>query len=135
MKSTRLCAVAFLAVAIVLAGCDEPTGRACTEIGCGDGLSITLQYTPGAALQVVATTVAGDARSGNCVVSSTGSCVVSFFGFEPEELTIAVFGAEQPVSVTLSPAYEEFQPNGPGCPPICRWATVEFNLERSDQHS
>jgi hypothetical protein len=135
MRRTGLCAAALFAIAAAVAGCDDPTGRVCTEIGCSDGLYVTLRYTPSVELEIVASTSAGDERTASCVVNPNGSCLVGFYGFVPEDVTLAVFGGDQPVSVTLQPAYEDFQPNGPGCPPICRQATVEFNLEASAQRS
>lgn len=128
MVRTRLCGALLLTMAVALAGCDDTTSQACTEIGCSDGLRVTLRQAPGVELQVVASTGAGDERTGTCVVEPDGSCEVRFYDFVPEEVTIAVFGGDQPVSVTLQPAYGELQPNGPGCPPICRQATVELNL-------
>ena len=34
----------------------------------------------------------------------------------------------QALSVTLDPTYEDFQPNGPDCPPICWQARAEVDL-------
>jgi len=135
MGRTRLRAAATLAVAAALLACGDPAGRACTEIGCSDGLYVELQGTPGAALEVVASTLSAEERSAGCIVPPAGSCVVAFDGFVPQEVTLAVLGGDRPVSVTVEPAYEDLQPNGPGCPPICRQATVEVDLEAGSRHS
>lgn len=129
MERAGFRAAACVAIAAALLACDDPTGRPCTEIGCSDGLYVVVQGTPGLEFAVVAATSAGDERTVSCVVDPDGSCLAGFYGFLPDEVTLAVSGGGQQVSVTLEPAYEDVQPNGPGCPPICRQATVEFNLE------
>ena len=124
--------IAFAAsVALLLSSCDGATDQACTEIGCSDGLFVTLLAAPGGEYTVTATAGTGEVRNGRCVVSQDGSCLVGLPGFVPAEVTLVVSGEGRQVSVTVEPNYEDFQPNGPGCPPVCRQASVEIDLESS----
>jgi hypothetical protein len=135
MKKSRSILAATIALTAVLTACDGSTDAACTEIGCNDGLFVVLRGTPGVEFEIDASTSNGDVRNASCVVDPDGSCQIGFYGFVPEDVTLAVSGVDQQLSVTLEPAYETFQPNGPGCPPICRQATLEINLQPSAQHS
>ncbi len=130
MSRTPVSIFVFAAsVALLLPGCDGATGQVCTEIGCSDGLFVTLRAAPGGEYTLTATAATGEDRNGRCVITSDGSCLVGFPGFLPDEVTLAVSGDGQQASVTLEPDYEQFQPNGPGCPPVCRQASVEIDLE------
>jgi hypothetical protein len=57
-----------------------------------------------------------------------GPCVAFFAGRTPESATVRVIAGAQVVSRELRPDYERVQPNGPGCPPVCRQATVVVAL-------
>jgi hypothetical protein len=87
-----------------------------------------VQATAGAELEIEAAATGGETRIESCVVGLDGSCEVGFHGFTPEEVTLTVTGDEQARSVTLDPTYEDFRPNGPDCPPICRQARAEVDL-------
>jgi hypothetical protein len=117
-----------VATAAIFTACDGTSDTACTEIGCGDGLYVVVQATPGAELEIEAVETGGETRTESCVVGLDGSCEVGFNGFTPEEVTLTVTGGEQALSVTLQPTYEDFQPNGPDCPPVCRQARAEVDL-------
>lgn len=117
-----------VATAAIFIACDGTSDTACTEIGCGDGLYVVVQATPGAELEIEAAETGGETRTESCVAGLDGSCEVGFHGFTPEEVTLTVTGAEQALSVTLEPTYEDFQPNGPDCPPVCRQARAEVDL-------
>ena len=127
--------IVSMAVAASLSACDGSTDLACTEIGCLDGLSVVVRGTPGVEIEIEASEPSGDVRNATCVVLQDGSCRIGFDGFVPEEVTVAVSGGGQHASVTVEPVYETLQPNGPDCPPICRQATVEVDLQLGAQHS
>ena len=126
-------APASIVAGIGLVACDGITGHECTLIGCFDGLRVEIHGPADAEYEVVASGAEGESQTGGCVASSDGTCWVWFHGFHPSEVTLSVTGADQAVSVTLQPAYEVSQPNGPDCGPTCRLATVEIVLEASAQ--
>ena len=129
MKSKlALLIVGCIVAEVGLSACDDPIGHDCTLIGCFDGLQVDIRGLADTEYEVVAEGLEGESRTGECVVSSDGTCRVMFVGFYPSEVTLSVTGADQQVSVKLQPAYEESQPNGPDCPPTCRNATVAIDL-------
>ena len=118
-----------------LTSCDDVIGHECTLIGCLNGLHVEIQGLPDTHYEVVVSEPDGESRVGSCVASPSGSCWVWFDDFYPSEVTINVTGADQTVSVTLQPAYQESQPNGPDCGPTCREATIEIDFRPGAQLS
>ena len=118
---------AWLAVTGLVA-CDDVVGRGCTEIGCFDGLRVVVQGDPDVEYEVVASEPGGVTRTGDCQAVSDSSCSVYFPGYQPGEVTLVVTGPDQVLSLTVQPAYQESQPNGPDCPPTCRSSTIEVDL-------
>ena len=124
----------FLAAGGLLA-CNDIIGHGCTLIGCYDGLRVEIQGFADTEYEVVASEREGESRTGECVAASDGRCWVWFESYYPSEVTLSVTGVDQQVSVTLQPAYQESQPNGPDCPPTCRLAAVKIDLRPSAQLS
>lgn len=130
MKASCLLALAASVVtAAGSTGCDGSVDVACTEIGCSDGLAVVVHGQSGAQYDVEASATGGETRTGSCVIDVSGSCSVFFYGFLPDEVTVAVTGAGQQMFSTLQPAYEDVQPNGPDCPPTCRQATIAIDFQ------
>jgi hypothetical protein len=124
--------------------------EACTEIGCSDGLTVSLRpdgdgVTAGSyAVSLDADGVLEDCTleistdpgvclgGPPCVPATTCNALVLLTQPEPSiDLQLAVASqvtvtvqrdAEPPVVVTESPSYAIGAPNGPGCPPACAMA-------------
>jgi hypothetical protein len=116
------------AIALALTACSAPAPapaqRACTMIGCEDGLTVVVEGTPRGAYRVEARAEGEPPRVREC--TSPEACGQVFFaGFLPGEVTVevtAVGGARS--SRTVRPRVETVQPNGPDCPPTCRQGRV-----------
>jgi hypothetical protein len=136
MTSRTVLIAAFVCLATSgFVACDDVIGQGCTEIGCFDGLRVVVQGVADVEYEVVASELDGATQTGACQAVSDGTCSVFFFQYYPSEVTLHVTGADQSLSITLQPAYEESQPNGPDCPPTCRLSTVEVDLRPSAQLS
>ena len=130
---------ALLAVVIPLAGCLE-VPRACTEIGCTDGVSIELQDAAGQPLEGLSGTLTfdGQALAFDCGDDTGGgndpgvTCLGGSIWLDlatPDTIDYAIDyeGATHTGQVSLD--YEELQPNGPDCPPVCEQASATITLE------
>ncbi len=126
----------------MLPNADQVTGeRGCTEIGCSSGLIVRLTgHVPEtftiAAQRPGQPPIVAICPDGRITVperegDATAMCEpdgVFFIGFTPEEVEIVVRSGQQGLTTLVEPTYEKVQPNGPGCPPTCRQATVEINI-------
>ena len=112
--------VGLLALCAAPSGCGSTGPRACTEIGCSDGLTVVLEGASAASFTVTAT---AEGRSEMRECESTG-CVLFFQDFTPAEVTITYASGDREVVETFSPEYRTSRPNGEGCPPECLQATV-----------
>jgi hypothetical protein len=125
-RAVRGCAIFTLALMAGASSCDDPV-QACTLIGCIDGLEIVLTGSVPDSVTVEATASGGETRTAECV-RSDGCVYVAFEGFHPEEVTVRVAWDSGTIAVTLEPAYTVSQPNGPDCPPICRYSRVVIDF-------
>jgi hypothetical protein len=137
----------WLALLVFVSGCDLLPGRSCTLMGCSDALSVVLSpqepLADGAwevevsaedgSSELCAFEMEGGAvTSGDCMASGTeGSSEVQVdFVVVEGDLAVEVRHEGEVVHTEeVSPVYEEMQPNGPECGPICRRAAVEIALE------
>lgn len=111
-----------------IASCGSVVDEACTEIGCSDGIVVEVNGAT-SDLTIEATGEDGEQQTLTCQVSSGDFCFAQFAGFTPAQVTIRVAGDSQAIAVTLEPAYEVSQPNGPNCEPTCLTARVSIQLE------
>lgn len=123
-------AVALLA----LAGCGqddeggaaEPPARACTEIGCFDSARVVLDGAPaGARVTLCVDGRCERARSGLGEVGAR----LARDGGDVVRVTVTVRKGGR----TIARASERLpvrteRPNGPGCPPVCRFVTARFDV-------
>lgn len=143
-----------LAIA-TLTACGPTVGpRACTEIGCSDQLTIqimpagddfavgTYQITTakdGGTPTTCELVITDECAGADVCVSGESTCNGLVPGAPGAPYTI-VSEVVQSIDVTVekdsvvladesfSPQYEEVQPNGDGCPPICSQASVVVQL-------
>ena len=117
---------------LLLAACSQPAPqpaappaqRACTMIGCEDGLTVAVEGTPDSAYRLEIRAPGEEIRVQEC--PSPAECGQVFLvGFLPEEVTVELVTESGERSTrTVRPEIETVQPNGPDCPPTCRQARV-----------
>ena len=118
-----------IAIAAILVACgDFGPVTSCTEIGCDHQLTINFVDEDGAPLDEFSgeMTYDGEAIEFECEPGDDaygteyhcrqGALIVSA---SPEEVVIDVSSGDLSASTTLTPEYDEVQPNGPDCPPTC----------------
>ena len=131
----------LFACAFLLTSCDSVLPqKMCTLVGCSGGLSIDIADLPsGVEYQVSLILPSGDMITQVCDANPEASFEKScsekgvFIALPtdvdpPESITIEVFVDGQTYTKDFTPIYEEFQPNGEGCPPICYNAVVLFQI-------
>jgi hypothetical protein len=124
-----LAVVLALGAAGALTACDlEPIGIACTEIGCSDGLSVSLDGTAPTGTIIEVEDEDGSTMSIECGVDWPCQNSVFFAGFTPDRVTVTVTNAAGVRTAVFDPDYEAFRPNGPGCEPECVQAVVDMEL-------
>jgi len=103
--------------------------QVCTKIGCESGLQVELGGAPVGPFRVEAQAAGGGAaRVFECPAGQR--CEIAFFAdFTPAEATVRVITGGRTTERTVRPTYERVQPNGPGCPPICRQGRVRVEVE------
>ena len=147
-------ALAFLAGLLPLlapSGCDGPAGLGCTEIGCFDSYTVAVlaadRFADGAyTLDVTARgqtkrcefTIEGGrigAESCNAVYAVGASypapeaVAVSFPPITREVGLRVTRDGVTLADLVTTPVFETVQPNGPDCPPTCRVARTEIEVE------
>ena len=128
---------------------DPNVPQACNEMGCADGLVISLSPDAGWAPGQYRFTIVTDGETTVCegalplppceqpALRCTGSAAIigesgcaidpAAHGFsdiqissKPKSVTLTIERDGQPIAnQTLTPTYQRSQPNGPGCPPVC----------------
>ena len=121
----RIRSLLFSATAALLASCN-PFG-ACTLIGCDDGLLVQFNRPPAGAFRIEAT-VPNDPGIVAIECADAASCPLMFSGLVAEQVTLRLITAQGTVTQQFQPRYQEVHPNGRGCGPECRQATVTFQL-------
>ena len=112
-------------IASLSAGCSSNPAseeRVCTLIGCNSGLNIALAGAADGPFRIEATD--GTAVHEFDCPAGARCERISFDEFQPESVTVRVIAAGDTATTTSRPTYTTVQPNGPGCPPSCRQATV-----------
>jgi hypothetical protein len=113
-------------------GCeDSPFGgdRVCTQIGCSDGFSVRVsdQRPDSLSISLFINEDAEPFASRHCTMPDQ-TCALFAEGVTPERVTVQIDWEGGAFRETFTLQYEEFQPNGPDCPPTCRNAGVEIEL-------
>ncbi len=110
----------------------------CTLIGCRDLLELKLSHEPTSTYTLLVTDPTGDTRRITCTpglssASSNGSAIcrtgiVTIYQFSPAQVTVTITWQAGSYSVSGSPRYETFHPNGLFCPPRCRLGKLSLDL-------
>ena len=112
---------------LALAGCEAITGGGCTLIGCINGLGVKLDDPPAGAFRIEVRSPGGGAAtySVNCASAvQCGGGRAYFADYMPPQVEITVVSDAGSVKRQVEPRYVESRPNGDGCGPVCRQATV-----------
>jgi len=107
----------------------EPPVRACTEIGCSDGVYVQLSDVPRDA--EVTLCVDGRCRPARAGAPGLGQVDAPLGRAAGETVRVAI--TVRRGGRTIARASERLEvrterPNGPGCPPMCRMATARFDM-------
>lgn len=122
---------------LALAGCgddgaaDEPTPRACTEIGCNDLAEVRFEELPRGRLWIRLCAdgrcelIRGDGRglvqASVRLAQGSGDTVRVSVTIRRRGRTLLRVAERLPVTTS--------RPNGPGCPPVCRSVRAQLDFE------
>ena len=119
-----------IATALLLGVACSDTGP-CTLVGCTDGIFVQFSGSVPEAFTVEITgpglepvTFDVDCAEGRCPEGP----MVRVRGITPSEITVIASWEGQSVTETFRPRYNAYQPNGPGCDPICLQGSVTMEL-------
>jgi hypothetical protein len=118
----------FVFVCVLLAACSNGAGlKTCTLIGCNDGLNVTVTS---ALQQDYSVTVKSGTETLRTFTCQAGQPCFTFIDNQtPASVTVQIATNAGTVSRSYTPQYTTSRPNGPGCDPECRQATVTVNLD------
>jgi hypothetical protein len=124
---------------LLLAGCGDevpeggpapgpgPTDRACTEIGCVDSVAVDLDRVPRGAR--VTLCVDGRCQPAQAPQLYTVSAPLERGSGERVRVTVTVRrGGRTLARAAKTFAVRKDRPNGPGCPPVCRFVNASFDV-------
>ena len=119
----------------------------CTHIGCQDQLVVEIRRDDGRA-SGLAVTASRDGQTTTCAAPGVkdvppcdGEMTSTIVGGDRAQQVVEIRGTPASVEIELrdgarlvgrkrfTPQYLQRQPNGPGCPPVCRQATVAWRLQ------
>jgi len=117
-------------LAMLASGCSVFTSeRACTLIGCNDGLAIRFDQQVPADVTVTIELPNGETQSQECRTASFCSAVF-FAEVSASSVTVRLSTLGNPTQVIEADdlRYEERRPNGEGCEPVCLIADLHVKL-------
>ena len=131
LRQSLIALVLVAAPAALVGSCGGgiTSGKACTLIGCDDALTVVLDGAGAANVMRVEATAPGDtARVWNCTTATpcTGATGVWFRSYAPATVVIRLVTDTGSTSYPFTPQYTVSQPNGPGCGPECKSATLHI---------
>lgn len=116
---------AFGIALLVMLGCSSNAvdeQRACTLIGCEDGLSVQVSNSLNQSLTV--NVRSGAQLIGTFTCTAGQPCAGFIRNQTPPNVTVEVTSQAGTVTRNYMPEYRLSRPNGPNCPPECRQATI-----------
>lgn len=102
-----------------------PPPQACTQIGCSDVLTVVVENAPPTPYTVEVILPDDTRRTARCEAGPGCNAGLFFEGVTSEEVTVRITDGAGSSSEVVHPNYHVVQPNGPGCPPICKQARVQ----------
>lgn len=121
----KVYSILFLFICLVLGACSE---RACTEIGCVDGLVITYELEETTRGEVL---LKGGSNefSLECGGVQTECAITEVFDqFIVEEIEVRLYQDSAIINSYEQPIiYETSRPNGPGCDPECSQSSITIS--------
>ena len=117
-----------LLLSVCLLGCANGAElqQVCTLIGCNDGLNVTVVS---ALQQDYSVTVKSGTQTLRTFTCQAGQQCMNFIENQtPTNVTVQVTTNAGTISRDYTPQYTVSRPNGPGCEPECRQATVTVNV-------
>ncbi|MFT5141814.1 MAG: hypothetical protein ACI80V_000704 [Rhodothermales bacterium] len=132
----RIMRAATGAAWVLLAGltsCNQSpiSPKLCTQVGCEDGVVVRLVGDIPESLTLSVSGPGMEARTFelDCLIYPCKDVDVAFLpGETPSEIVVSISSGERQYTKTFRPQYEEFWPNGSGCPSPCLVARVEIVL-------
>lgn len=112
---------------LLVGGCsvNEPD-RVCTLIGCNDGLNVSVVSAQQQDLTVTVKSGTEVLHTFTCFAGQ--HCMTFIDNKTPANVTVQVASGSGTISQDYAPVYTASRPNGPGCDPECRQATVTVNV-------
>ena len=121
----RIVMVGLIAVAAV--ACGNPfESRACTLIGCTDGLSVFATNSRSDSVTIVVRSATGEVLA-TIGCRPNAPCGTQLQNQTPATVTVTTQTSQGSSTVTFTPQYIINQPNGPECGPTCRQATINLS--------
>jgi hypothetical protein len=107
-----------------------PPQQACTMIGCEDGWSVELSGAAALPATYTIRVIVDGTVVASRACSPAQPCGDRVFlaGVTADQAELEITGGPAPLRWTVTPQYNTLQPNGPGCPPICRQARVVVRM-------
>ncbi|MGQ0814400.1 MAG: hypothetical protein ACT4O1_08025 [Gemmatimonadota bacterium] len=100
--------------------------RACTLIGCENGLTVVVNTTLQQDFTVNVKSGTQQIQTFTCRAGQP--CQAFIANQTPAQVTVEVVSPTGATSRAITPEYSLSRPNGPDCPPECRQATVTVNV-------
>ena len=114
---------------VLVVGCESLGLVDCTLIGCESGLRVDFQTAPTGAYRVeVQAAGASEVLAFDCADPARCRPGAFFRDFTAPAATITVTTARGTVRRAVQLSYVTSRPNGEGCPPVCRQASVTVSL-------
>jgi hypothetical protein len=122
---------AFLAAAALALACGRDTSTTCTLIGCVNDLTVEIQNAPPGPITVQAVPVGTPDTMHTAACPGETGCTntVYFRDFAPVHVHLTVTTTAGTRRWDVRPNVQTSQPNGPGCPEICRYGTIRLVWE------
>lgn len=110
----------------LIASCDSISGPICTQRDCQNGLSVVLSEPPTGAYTLEVLELGQEPRSFECALDTGCPDRMFFASVSAPQVTVRLTTSSGTRSEIFQLTYTPFQPNGPGCSPICFIADVTF---------
>jgi hypothetical protein len=108
----------------------QPGARACTMIGCENGVTVQLASVPAVPFSVELTPTGGAPTIKECTAATACGSELFFAGVSADSVTVKVTSPAGESVTRAKAEYAVTRPNGPQCDPECRQARVTATVPR-----